>query len=118
VSAANLRPDLIAVLEACCKGRAPGSALSIDALGDAIGARSVSTQDLELLFDALEVRGIEVSAPRGLPLEACLGRVVMASAALQRSHGRRPTLAEVASHAELDETDVRHALALLRIMQR
>jgi hypothetical protein len=87
-------------------------------LGDAIGVRSVSTEDIALLFDALEERGIAVSAPRGLPLEACLGRVVTASAALQRSHGRRPTLAEVAAHAELNETDVRHALALLRIMQR
>jgi biotin operon repressor len=114
----DLRPELLRVVVALCSARPTGEAVSLDELGDALGTLSVSTDEIGLVMDALEARGLRVEAPAGGGLELHLRSVVLAAGALRATLTRRPTVREVAEHAGITERDVRHALALLRIMQR
>ncbi len=112
----SLRPELVAVVDALVA--AHPSEASLDAIGEAIGVRAVSTDEIELLFAALEARGVRIVGPEGGGGEERLRRVVTSARELAATHGRRATIAEIASHAGLTELEVRHALALARVMQR
>jgi hypothetical protein len=114
----GLRSELARVVESVCAGRDPALPVQLDHVGDALGSLAVTPDEIGLVLDAIEARGFSVEAPQGGGLELHLRSVVLAAAALKGSLARRPTLAEVAAHAGLDERSVRHALALLRVMQR
>jgi hypothetical protein len=92
--------------------------IELDRVGDAIGARAVSTDDIEAIFLALEAAGRRVVAAPGGGGEGRLKRVVAAARALRTEGTARPTLREVAVRAELTDDQVLGALFLLRIMQR
>ena len=92
--------------------------ISLDQIGDAIGARAVSTADVDLMIEALEAVGRVVAAgdkPRG---EQHLHSVIRSIRELNAQLGRRPTQTEIAEHAGLTQSEVSHALQLARIMQR
>jgi len=92
--------------------------ISLDQIGDAIGARAVSTSDVDSVIEALEQAGRVVAAgdqPRG---EEHLHLVIRSIRELSAKLGRRPSQLEIAQHAGLSQTDVSHALQLTRIMQR
>jgi hypothetical protein len=110
----TLRPELTAIVDALA---ARGGDVSIDDLGDAIGVRAVTPDEIDAMMRAIEARGIAIVAPAG-GAEKHLGAVVKATRALRAELGRTPTIAEVAARAAIAETDVRHALALARVMQR
>lgn len=114
----RLRPELARVVDAICAGRDTAVPVPLDDVGEALGALAVTPDEIGLVLDAVESRGYAVEAPEGGGLELQLRGVVAAAATLKASLGRRPTLAEVADRAGLDERAVRHALALLRVMQR
>lgn len=118
LSEPTLRTELARVVEALCSGRDAHLPIQLDEVGDALGSLAVTPDEIGLVLDALEARGFVVEAPAGGGLELHLRSVVLAAAALKGTLGRRPTLAEVAAHAGVAERDVRHALALLRVMQR
>jgi hypothetical protein len=67
---------------------------------------------------ALESKGRRVVGPEGGGGEERLKKVVEAARTLGPELGRKPTLAEIAACAGLSPLEVRHALALLRVMQR
>ena len=112
-----LRSELRDVLN---RLRASGVALgevSLDAIGEALSSMSVSLDEIDALITALEAEGLPVVAPQGGRGESQLRRVVDAARELNQS-GRRPTLMAIASQTGLTRDQVRHALALVRIMQR
>lgn len=114
----KLRSDLMPVLNKLLAASADSGTVTLDAVGESLGALAVSTDDIDALLTALETRGMEIVAPAGGGAEAHLKRVVAAARALKAQLNRRPSLSEVAAHAELAPQDALVALALLRIMQR
>jgi hypothetical protein len=112
-----LRTDLTDIVDALVAG-APAGEVSLDELGAAIGARAVTTAEIDAMIDAIEARGVSVCAPRGGDGEQHLGRVISASRDLRAELGRVPRVDELAERAGLSAAEVRHALSLARIMQR
>ena len=92
--------------------------VTLDEVGEAIGVAAVSFEDVEALLGALEGAGRRVRGPEGARGVGNLRRVLPEARALATSLGRRPTLAELAARTGLSEDDVRHALALGRVMGR
>jgi len=114
----NLRAELQQVLRVLLDQSRDGGDVSLDAIGDAIGARAASTDEIEALFAALEAQKRRIVGPEGRGGEQRLKRVVEAARALTLELGRKPRASEVAARAELSVEQVQHALALLRVMQR
>lgn len=116
------RTDLTAVLARLLADSELTHTIALDAVGEAIGTRAVSTDEIDALFSALEAQGRSVVAPQGGEGEKLLGRVVSAARELKRSASgpaaRKLTIDEVARHAGLERQQVISALALLHIMQR
>jgi hypothetical protein len=113
-----LPAKLTPVLERLLAESADSRAISLDAVGDAIGVLAVSTDDVDALLDALERGGRTVTGPTGARGAENLRRVLPAARELARKNGRPPTVAELAAATGLGEDDVRHALALGRVMGR
>jgi hypothetical protein len=111
---ARLEPVLAKLLA----DSAPGADVTLDAIGEAIGVIAVSTDDVDALMAALEGAGRVIRGPEGARGVGNLQRVLRAARDLAVSLGRRPTLAEIAAHTGLSGDDVKHALALGRVMGR
>jgi DNA-directed RNA polymerase sigma subunit (sigma70/sigma32) len=92
--------------------------VTLDEVGEAIGVLAVSTDDVDALLAALEKEGRQVKGPEGQRGVGNLRKVLPAARALTGSLGRAPTPAELAELTGLSEDDVRHALALGRVMGR
>ncbi len=92
--------------------------VTLDEVGDAVGVVPVATDDVDALLAALERAGRAVVGPHGQRGVGNLQRVLPAARNLAASLGRPPTLAELAAETGLTEEDVRHALALGRVMGR
>lgn len=114
----KLRAELQDVLRALLEASRSGGEVSLDAIGEALGARAASTEEIDALFVALEARKRRIVGPEGGGGEQRLKRVVDAARALTVELGQRPKASEVAARAELTVEQVQHALALLRVMQR
>ena len=114
----GLRAELTAILDALVAASGDSRAISLDAIGDAIGARAVSYPEIDAMISALEARGYDVVAsenPRG---EQHLREVLAAARALSSETGRRPNLHEICERSGLPLEQVKHALMLARVMQR
>jgi hypothetical protein len=114
----SLPPSLREVFASLLAASEQTRVVELDAVGEALGVLAVSYDEIDALISALEAAGRSVQGPLGGGTEGRLKRVVEASRALSQENGRRPTLREVALRADLSEEQVRHALALLRVMQR
>ena len=113
-----LRPELDRILTQLLAASEDDRRVELDAIGEALGVLSVSTDEIDALIGALEAQGREVVAPSGGGVEQHLGSVVKAVRALSTTLARKPTLDEVAAQAGIGVDQVRMALALLRVMQR
>lgn len=114
----RLRPDLVAVVDGLLRETAKGGAISLDAIGDAIGTRAVSADEIDAMMSMLEEQGRRVVSPEGGRGEAKLKTVLDAARILRAELGRAPRHDEIAARAGMSREDVQHALALARIMQR
>lgn len=114
----ELRAELVAVVDGLVAASEEGASISLDAVGEAIGALAVSQVEIDVILDELEGRGRRVTSNEGGQGEQHLHRVLGAARALVAELGRRPTTAEIAERSGLEVEQVRHALALARIMQR
>ena len=70
------------------------------------------------MIAALEAAGRKRRRARGRRRRGRLKAVVAAARALGPELGRKPTVAEIAARSGLSADEVRHALALLKVMQR
>jgi hypothetical protein len=115
----HLRPELAEVVTALLRAHPANATIPLDAVGDALGVRAVSTEEIDVIFKQLEHAGRRVVAPAGGSGEAHLKRVIEAARTLkQGDRSRRPALRDVATLARLSPSEVLNALYLLRIMQR
>ncbi len=92
--------------------------VTLDSLGHAIGARAVTPSEIDEMLALLEGRGRTVVSGAGGGGEDRLKAVVHAARTLASKLGRPATLREIASCAGLEVDEARHALTLLKIMQR
>lgn len=113
-----MSPELESVLRQLLAASRTTMVVTLDEVGDAIGALAVSTDEIDALITRLEDEGRSVLAPRGGDGEQHLRRVVEAARALTAELGRKPSTSEVAARAQLSTAQVRQALQLLTIMQR
>jgi hypothetical protein len=96
-----------------------GETVSLDAIGDALGARAVTQEEIDSIVTRLENAGRVVGekAEGGVGV-ARLRKVVEAARTLRLELGRSATADEIAGRAGLDVAAVRHALELAKVMQR
>jgi hypothetical protein len=113
-----LPPKLEPIATKLLAESAASKTVTLDAMGEAIGLVAVSTEDVDALMTALERAGRRIVGPEGARGVGNLRRVIPAARALAAKLGRTPSLAELAAETGLGEDDVRHALALGRVMGR
>ena len=122
-----LRPELSRIVEGLLSQKKSG--VSLDDLGEAIGALAISTDEIDAMVTALEGAGRSVGAEDGVvtrrgkndekaPGEKFLLEVLTAARVLRHGLGRSASPAEIAARSGLTLNDVHHALALARVMQR
>jgi len=111
----TLRPELGDLLDELL--RRPESALSLDSIGDAIGTRAVTSDEIGALFDALEAAGRSIAPPPTSARQSLIG-VLGSARQLKQELGRSPTSLEIAARSGLSTDDVRLALLFARILQR
>lgn len=114
----TLRTELDQVVAQLLQESEASGHVSLDQIGDAIGARAVSYVDVDAVIAALEAAGRTVEAgakPRG---EEHLQLIIRGIRELSTQLGRRPTQQELVERTGLSQAEVSHALQLARIMQR
>jgi len=113
-----LRSELQAIVEALLAASVDTRELPLDAIGSAIGARAVTAEEIDAMMTALEASGRRVVSPEGGSGEERLKAVIAAARALGPELGRPATVPEIAARSGLTTDEVRHALALARVIQR
>jgi hypothetical protein len=113
-----LRAELKAIVEALLAASEDAREITLDAIGEAIGTRAITPEEIDAIIRALEAAGRTVSGPAGGDGEARLKAVLTAARELRPELGRAPTVGEIAARSGLGEDQVRHALALAKVMQR
>ncbi len=114
----RLRPELATVVDDLLRGTARGDVITLDAIGEAIGVRAASADEIDLMMSMLEEQGRQVVSEEGGRGEAKLKSVLDAARVLRAELGRAPRHDEIAARAGMSREDVQHALSLARIMQR
>jgi hypothetical protein len=114
----TLRQELSALVDSLAAASHASNEVTLDTLGDAIGARSVSYNEIDDIIAALEQRGRRVTAESDGRIEDRLRAVVSAGRTLTIELERRPTVPEIADRTHLSSAQVRSALMLARIIQR
>jgi hypothetical protein len=117
-SGVSLRPELVSLLEELLRNSAEGDAIELDAIGEAIGARAISQDEIDSILSAIEQRGRRVASAEGGRGEADLKTVLAAARELRAELGRPPRPDEIVARAGISREEVQHALALARIIQR
>lgn len=113
-----MRAEVIVIVEALLAASEATHEIALDAIGDAIGVRAITPEEIDAIMTSLEAEGRRIVGPTGGEGEAHLRAVVAAARALTPELGRRPTVGEIAERSGLAPLEVRHALALVRVMQR
>jgi hypothetical protein len=114
----KIRPELQAIIDVLLLATEESHEVSLDTLGEAIGARAVSYVEIDEMLAVLESAGRRVVGATDLRGEEQLRTVVATAKVLSGELGRRPTINEIAERAGLSVAQVKHALLLTRIMQR
>lgn len=93
------------------------SVLSLDIIGDAIGAMAITPDEIEELFSALEAAGRQVERTT-LNVREHLGIVLREARRLRQHLKAPPTVEAIAEATGLNETAVRAALLFASVMGR
>ena len=114
----SLRPELQSIVDRLLASGNSGDPITLDALGEAIGSRAVTSPEIDAMITALEAKGQQVRAPEGGHGPGTLKQVLTTARVLRTELGRTPRPDEIAARAGLSAEQVTHALALARVMQR
>jgi DNA-binding MarR family transcriptional regulator len=91
--------------------------ITLDAVGEAVGAQAIGVEHIEALLDALEAEGLALRQPLEADLAGLLLRVLRAARAL-RAQGRSIAPPDLAKQASLSEREVRVALLYAHVLER
>ncbi len=92
--------------------------LPLDRVAEAIGALSVSSDDIDAIFGWLEQHGRVIGEPTLGPASLSLPQVLSTARLLRTSLGRTPKAAEIAEQSGLTLDAVQRALLFSKILQR
>lgn len=108
-------PDLQTIIDRLLADSADTGQVMLDAIGEILGTRPTSADEVGAILEALEAAGRTiVEPPHDGPRD--LARVLIAVRVLRVRLGRNPILAEIAVEAGLPLGTVRAALLLGRVM--
>lgn len=113
-----LRPALQTLLRKLLADSREHKRVTLDSLGEAVGALQISHDEIDALMHALEAQGRSIVGPEGGGVQEHLKHVIASARALSQELARKPSVAEIAARAKLSPEQVRHALALVQVMQR
>lgn len=113
----GLRPELRELVEGLLQATAEGDAIDLDAIGEAIGARAISQDEIDAILSAIEKRGRRIASTEGARGEGNLKAVLDAARFLRKELGRAPRPDEIAARAGMSRAEVQHALALAKVIQ-
>jgi hypothetical protein len=113
-----VRAEVQALVDALLEASDPTMEITLDAIGDAIGTKAITPPEIDELMTALESAGRVIVGPKGGEGEEHLRKVIATIRAMTPELGRKPTASEIAEKSGLSILEVRHALALVRVMQR
>lgn len=111
----RMRPFVTAIINALLSREE--RVLSLDVIGDAIGAAPISSEEIERVFDALQAAGREIE--RVTPkVREDLALVLSAARRLKAEQSSAPSVEAIASATGLDEGAVRAALLYASVLGR
>jgi hypothetical protein len=113
-----VRSELQRIVDDLVSRTKEGDEIDLDTIGEAIGSRLITQDDIARVLTAIEERGRKIRSPQGGEGEATLKRVLSSARVLKDALGRSPRADEIAKHAGLELEKVRHALELSKIIQR
>jgi len=111
----SLRAELQAVVDTLSKR--PERELSLDSICDVVGAMAITSDEIGLIFDALEASGKSI-AQSPVTARESLRQVLQSARSLKQELGRNPTSAEIAARSGLDLDSVRLGLLYAALLQR
>ena len=114
----ELRSTLQRIVDGLLARFPEGSRVSLDEVGDALGATAASQEEIDTMLQAIEAAGRSVGEPEGRHGETSLRIVLEAARALRLETGRAPTATQIADRSGLAVERVRHALALARVISK
>jgi hypothetical protein len=106
------------MLEALLTAIPAGAPLSLDRIGEEIGDKHVTPEEIYWLVDSLEHAGRAVGSAEGGDAMAALRQVLPAARALRAAAGRSPRVDEIVERTGLPRGDVLRALLLAQVMGR
>jgi hypothetical protein len=113
----SLVSEIVGRLLTARTGDPKAAPVTLDEVGEAIGAAAVTMPEIEAIFDALEAAGYPVAAePKNPP--AALAKVLSTVRSFSAISGRRPSIPEIAQHSGLSLSEVRFALLYARVLVR
>ncbi len=114
----TLRPELQAIVDALVDESEATQTVTLDAIGEAIGARAIGQDEIDMMLDAIEAHGRQIIAPAGGGGPARLKIVLDTVRSFAKTYGRKPNVDEIAKASGLERDEVTTALALAKVMQR
>ncbi len=108
-----MRPAIAAILDRLLKCK--DASLSLDTIGDAIGAEQISQAEIEELFHSLEAAGraVDATAPN---VRLHLVLVLREARRLRELHHSNPDVKTLAQATKLTEREVRAALLYASVL--
>lgn len=114
----TLRAELLSLVEEVLRGTKEGGSVELDVIGEAIGVRSITAEEIDAILATIEKRGRTIVTGAGGGGEATLKTVLTTARTLRVELGHTPNGNQIAERSGLALIDVQHALALARIIQR
>jgi hypothetical protein len=110
--------ELEGLLATLLAASAASEELTLDAVGEALGDRPVSSVEIDWLIGALERAGRRLVGGEGRGGLEALRIVLPAARRLSQGTGRAPTVRALTTETGLEEREVRRALLLARTLGR
>lgn len=99
------------------KAKSCSSRLTLDEVGEVVGDRSMTGDQIEALIVRLEAEGVEIGGDDDVDLAALLKQVIQTALSLKR-RGKKSHAAAIAEEAGLSQRAVRVALLYSEVIRR
>jgi hypothetical protein len=111
------RPLIAGIVTRLLAVTMPGASVSLDTIGEHVGAEPVTYDEIGVIIDALEQAGRHIADPE-LDATRALQQVLAAARAVRSASGRTPSLQELERATGLDRTAVLTALRFADVLGR
>ena len=107
-----------ALLDEILAKNEPGSVISLDVFAELLAPHGLGADEVDELIAAVEKTGRRIEADPSIHLQEELALVLPRARAFVATHGRRPTVDELAAEAGVSAAVVRRALSFGRVIAR